>query len=219
LLLGQALVRGNLGVTDVKGGLALVEEAGEAGNARSVIVLADFYTYGIGVPQDPQRSLSLLTTAAVSGNASAARSLIALYRAGRGDDLPRNLNQAEALLHQYAPMMDAYDIAFEEAMLAGSRADDPDSYQKFVDQVDAAPAGALPRLVTTIRGQNQNAYTYLVQELLAKRGIYQGPLNGLMTGSTIRAINALCREGGQETACARGPLHPETAKFLAGFLE
>jgi hypothetical protein len=59
-----------------------------------------------------------------------------------------------------------------------------------------------------------NAFVYLVQLQLAEEGYYNGTVNGLMTSSTITAIQGLCKSLNAKSLCRHGPLSPQAYTLL-----
>jgi len=51
-----------------------------------------------------------------------------------------------------------------------------------------------------------NGYVEVLQEMLAERGYYRGPVDAQLTAATIAAINDFCRDEGLQDFCKHGPL-------------
>lgn len=62
---------------------------------------------------------------------------------------------------------------------------------------------------------NANLFTYLMQDLAARKGNYDGRLSGILDQSTLRAFYQLCREGEVRDACITGPLRRKNSKLIA----
>jgi TPR repeat protein len=84
--------------------------------------------------------------------------------------------------------------------------------------VSKALEGLDPATFTTfafkLAASNVNAFVYVAQSKLTSGGYYDGKLNGLMTRSTILAINRLCDKEIGNGSCALGPLRSAVLKHL-----
>lgn len=80
---------------------------------------------------------------------------------------------------------------------------------KYSQLYDAAPSR--DEVLEASRA-DANLYTYALQRMLELDGKYTGPLSGLLTTSTISAVNAYC--DGADIDCAAGPLSFQTMRAL-----
>ena len=94
--------------------VALLQESVKAGSTRAMLILAELYAAGDGIPADFDKAISLLEQAAAAGEAVAsARALAELYL--NGDPAHRDANKA------IAAYQTAVDLGDPDAMLALAR--------------------------------------------------------------------------------------------------
>lgn len=90
LAMGRALLRGENGEVDQRGGFLWIEKAAAAGDASALLPLAECYLQGWGTPPDGAKAVGLLERARASGDAAAGDLLGVCYARGIGvqkDDL------------------------------------------------------------------------------------------------------------------------------------
>jgi hypothetical protein len=203
--------------------LNLLEAAVSGGNAGATLILGKVMLED-GPLRNIDRGLELLGTAAETGNKSAARQLVLFYIRD-GADRPEAPKQLEALTTRFGdelpdPFVSRSKIiiataAFDEALASLSGLD---SFTPLAEAFSALPANKRRQALMFVLRDDANAYTYVVQDRLSARGLYNGPRNGQMTSSTIRAIAALCAQENLRSECIKGPLHPFTARAIAEML-
>ncbi|HSJ03615.1 MAG TPA: Sel1-like repeat-containing protein kinase family protein [Verrucomicrobium sp.] len=93
---GRALLRGEGGAADERGGFVWLEKASEAGEPGALVPLAECYLQGWGTAPDGAKATSLLQKASNGGNAAAKDLLGVCYARGIGVD--RDDNRAIQLL-------------------------------------------------------------------------------------------------------------------------
>ena len=100
-------------------------------------------------------------------------------------------------------------------MIRGVAASSRAEFTALAQSFREAPPQTRLNLLTTLRWSNANAFVYLVQDEMQARGLYKGPLNGLLTRDTIRAISSLCDAGPSGERCRQGPLTGDAARLIA----
>ena len=73
-------------------------------------------------------------------------------------------------------------------------------------------------LVARLGGASSNTYVYILQRELKEAGHYQGTLNGVLTGATIRAFNQFCDRRNIMAICRTGPLSRPARNVFLDFL-
>ncbi|NBN78047.1 hypothetical protein GWI72_07185 [Microvirga tunisiensis] len=194
---------------------AYLKQAEEMNVPAATVLAADWMLRGQGMRMDVAGALAKLEKAATAGNADAARRLITLYRSGSGKMLKPNPVKARAALSAYAPLLGATFVTREELFISAVAAASRAEFAALAEAFKAAPQQTRVSLLTTLRWSNANAFVYLVQDELQTRGLYKGPLNGLLTRDTIRAIGTLCDAGPSGERCRQGPLTGDAARLIA----
>jgi hypothetical protein len=182
----------------------------------------------MGDPDQQARGLEMLEAASASGSLAAARHVIRFYlRAGR--DRPEALTRLAALAVQFeADLSEAQrarialrplEVRLETAIAGLEPGSQHDSYQTLVEAYDVLPEGRVrTRALAKIWRANRNAYTYLMQDQLGRRGLYDGTRNGLMGTKTIEAFARFCRQIEGGAYCLLGPLNGRAVRVLAEHL-
>ena len=163
----------------------------------------------------------MLTEYSRAGDVDAARYLIGLYRDGYGALLQPDRKAALDLLDFVAGYLGPDMTAIERikllaagCSLAGhspTQQDRPALFQLLHPQQAMS-------VLRDLRRRSAHAYVYFIQQQLAERGIYDGPLSGILDSRTISAFKAACDKAGALRTCAPGPLTDITARVLGGFL-
>ncbi|WP_281977880.1 tetratricopeptide repeat protein, partial [Pseudorhizobium flavum] len=219
-ILGESHLRGRFGArSSPDEGLALLRQAQSLGDQSAPVTLANLYLYGTGVPKDVTRALELLAEAASNGNSNAAKTLISFYRDGRGRDVPKNLSKANAALSSSEAAFSPLDLMREKLLLSVASARSPDRISAVLDEIRAAPPVIASPIIASLRHVNANAYVYFLQQELRDLGIYDGPINGLLTRQTIRAVGTLCSTSKTPGQCSYGPLHSRSANAVLKLLD
>jgi hypothetical protein len=87
------------------------------------------------------------------------------------------------------------------------------------EMVSSAPLAVHLDVLATLSRTNPNAFVYVAQDALKRRDLYDGELNGLLTSSTIRAINQLCSASVAGNRCKRGPLDMDAVRVIVSLIE
>jgi TPR repeat protein len=217
--LGENHAKRNFGkLSSPKIGIELLDHAVAAGDRRAVTVLANLYFSGTGVPRDIQHGLQLLAGAADNGSAPAASSLIALYRDGDLKQIDRNIEKAQSLLEKYKEIYLPGELIREQIALQAALAKTPTQLRDLAAALKSAPPSVQGETLQAIRKSNPNGFVLIGQIRMKEKGIYGGPLNGLLTSSTISAFRSLCNQIPTSGKCDRGPLHWSSAALISTLL-
>ena len=205
LVLATGHLSGRFGdESDPSLGLSLLTELAEGGNSQALVTLANAFYWGSGAPEDPNRAVS------ENGNVAATQRLAMLLRDAPGERIDENLAEARTLISSTSENLPPAVRTREYALLAAADARKSGEFAQVTQFLTEAPAPARPEILRAMFQTNPNAFVYVAQTKLRDRGVYNGPLNGLLTGSTIRAINTIC-----DDVCRRGPMRQEAVQHLS----
>lgn len=219
-----ALARGNFRSefgknSDQKAGLKQLLALADAGNGQAAAILSDAYYWGNRVPRDPAKALGILEKASKAGSFDATRKLIAFYRDAPGKKIPRSLKKARSLLEKRGDQFNPGQLAREQVLLAAADASGVRDYAAISELVrGVAPALQLDTLMA-LKNANPNAFVFIAQTEMKRRSLYKGPVNGLLTMSTIKSINKLCSGSVSGERCKKGPLDAEATRVIAVMID
>ncbi|QRF54353.1 sel1 repeat family protein (plasmid) [Rhizobium rosettiformans] len=218
--LANAHLSGSFGrQSDARLGLKLLQDGRQEGISAATTTLAEVYFRGRGVGRDAGQAVRILTEEADKGNAAAARALIEAYRSGKGKSFPASAPRARAALEKYSALLNETQKTREAFLIDARIAASLAQYEQLDEKIAGVPVSQRRGYIEALRSANQNAYVYVVQKGLKKVGRYDGPINGLLTASTIRAIREICEAGPSGDRCRMGPLHSAAAKVVSARLE
>lgn len=209
------LARGLLNETLASGraaeGYALLQKAVSEGVSGASVYLAEAQLEGTGTTADPQAGLETLTAATNGGDISAARYLIQLYTTGRLG-VRTDIVAARNVLDQIGPTAEPAIVSYENVIVATAEGGD---YGPIGDNFANLDARMKQSALSRVYSMDRNAYVYLLQRRLQDLGHYSGSLNGLMTRSTISAVNQFCAANDIVTVCRLGPLSNVARRSIA----
>lgn len=185
-------------------------------NPQGMFGLASAYWSGAYIEKDRTKAEALIKEAVAAGDPAAmltyAKWLPIL-------DKTTGTEQALALLESNADVLDAAKVTplASEFKLKGDLSFGMrDDVAEWIADVPAVKHDAI---IFSTLSKDQNLYVWLMQDVMAKRGLYTGARNGLLTSSTARGFRALCADLGITADCVRGPLHRQSAKAAADALK
>ena len=199
-------------------GVQLITDASKQGNEQAVATLANLQISGNGLPKNVSKAVKSLAEAAEKGNPRAANMLVAIYRDGRGKDIPKNIPKARSILVRYEKLYAPQDLVRERIVLLAASATSITDFKTLAASLAGAPPAIQSSTISRLRYTNPNAYVYVAQDRLKQRGLYSGPVNGLLTRSTIQAMNRLCQESPSSARCNGGPLDNVAASLISVLL-
>jgi TPR repeat protein len=201
-----AVVTGPLARAHRDDARAMIEGAIESGVPGASATLARLQLDGAFPAEGVGGVISMLTAAAESGDIEAARFMISLYRDGYGLLLPANIPAANDFLTSVETQLGPELATAEHIHLDALQSEGTDTLERISERFATLSQATAMDVLDILRRENARAYVYLLQEGLAERGKYSGPISGSLDSPTIRAINATCAELGAQAACAPGPL-------------
>lgn len=213
--LGKQYIRGDFGLEKQARGIQLLKDAAKEEVRGARTALSSAYAFGLGVPKDPNAALAILNEGVMAGDVPAGRELIRLLTEGSVEGIPRSVDRAKDVYGSIETNMDDRARAFEQAMLVAAEGASTGKFAALGDALAQLDKRDMPLALARLYSLNRNAYVLGLQVNLAERGHYKGSLNGLLTASTIRAVNATCRELELGTKCIQGPLASQTRRELS----
>lgn len=193
------------GKADVAEGLKHAKLLSEAGVISGTIRILDLADQARAAGIDVDAASKAAEAAIAEGNMTPAG---ALYRYLTSPAAGKNEAARLAALRSAYPEFVPLSI---RAKAAFSLAD----YAKYAEEVKATDPARRAGAIRQLRSGSVNAYVYLVQDLLAEKGLYAGARNGLLTGTTISAFNRYCKDQGILAECVEGPISGRATKAFA----
>lgn len=203
-----------------KRGLAMIN-AGLKKNMPGIVpVWAEANLFGRGMPRNPQKALSILKQATAKGDINATFRLAALYIQGYGNAIPRSQRAAKKLLTGLEGKAEKARIEAEMLYMQGAFAASQSELKSFANELKKFSPSVQSSMVSRISWANQNTFVYMLQDHLKDKGLYNGPLNGQLTGSTIKAFSNVCKEIAQDRqVCGNGPLSEQVRILLSDYMK
>jgi len=178
------------------------------------ILEAERKQWGIGSRANGPEAVSILTNAAEKGNSSAAKYLIALLRDGNNLNVRRSASDARAAFETYSHLLSDKERAQYDITLHAAKARTSEAYAVvstlYADQ---------PELRTEAFGKemfksNPNVALYILQVRLKSQGVYNGPLNGYATNTTLSAVYKACIKSLPDEWCDDNVMRPDVIGAL-----
>ena len=176
---------------------------------------AERYFWGQGVEKNLSKSLALLEKASARGNTSAIRYLIGIYRDGRKPQVMRSRARASQYLEKFGAGLPPAQRQQEAILIRVASAADPGTFLALVEDAEVFSVVNQPEFQSQLMHVNPNFSVFRAQKGLKKAGLYSGPLNGLATEQTLRAIRAGCQQLKNSYDCGPFPLTARNLYRLA----
>jgi TPR repeat protein len=161
--------------------------------------------------------LGLLESAAMAGDADAARYLLSIYRDGMGSAVRPSPARAQALLGALQGIVSPQLLAVEQILLAAKADPQPSALEQIAASFALLDRNDGGDVLRQLSRSNQNAYLFLLQTRLKEMGFYDGPATGVLSGGTMDAFLAACAEAKEMERCDRGPLTDDAVRFFSSF--
>jgi len=167
--------------------------ARENDSTRIEVLDAQRQMWGISMRASGPATIEKLEKEASEGNKDALKFLISLVRDGNEMNIRSKPARASTYIEKYLDMLTpAEAMQFKlsiEAAQANSRAEYNTIYKRFSEWEGAVP----DELAKEVFAANPNLSIYMLQKSMKEQGTYKGPLNGLATRSTLKAIVKGCK--------------------------
>ena len=216
--LAKALVAGPLANRHRDEALTLLTGAVESGLPGAAAELARLQLAGTFPGHGLDGVLTMLLDTARNGDGESARYLLQLYREGYGLVLQPDRAAAENLLSSLEPVLGVEGVAVERIYLAAPNGSGNENLKTIYDEFSKLKRPSGIQVLRYLRMSNAHAYVYIVQTRLKERGIYSGPLHGLLDTGTIAAMRTACQAIGAARTCDAGPLTDGAVQVLGNYL-
>lgn len=157
---------------------------------------------------DRDTVLGILAEAAEAGDGAATRALARAYRTADIKGPHREL------IDRYAVQIESDDRVIELVYASYDPTDHLQSRERASEILASVSGQAFVRGMMQLRSLERTSYVYVLQIELAALGYYDGPKNGTLTRSTIRAMLALCGDSGILDECREGPISKENSELI-----
>jgi len=214
----RAYATGPLASRHRKEALDTLENAVASKIPGAAATMADLQLAGAFPSKGTKGVIPMLIEHARDGDVDAARYLLGLYRDGYGALLQPDRQAAADFLDTVSAELGPDITAIERIKLLATTARSPESYKGISEQFALLGSQDSMKALRDLRRKNAGAYVYVVQKRLADRGIYGGPLSGILDSRTISAFNAACEAADALRTCAPGPLTDITATVIGSYL-
>lgn len=191
------------------------EAAMAAGDTKGSFGLARAYWAGRFVEKDREKAVTLIKQAVDADDRNA---IMAYANWLSVLDKENGVEQALSLIESKIDVLDPERI---DPLVAQIKLRGPldFSMRDTVESLIATlPENRRDLTIFTTLGKDKNLYVWLMQDVLAKRGLYSGSRNGLLTNSTARGFARLCSQLDISSDCVRGPLYGLSARAVSNAL-
>lgn len=197
-----------------KAGIKVLQSAIDRGDSDAVKLLAMAHMRGEGVPRDPAKALRILEDKAKSGDSLSALTLIQLQLTPAAKGGAGNVAGARLALRDYSPILPAEDIRTETLMLEFAAPFNAARVDALVAEFAALELEHKRAAVTRLRAININYYVAVMQDMMKRNRLYEGPISGQLSSASIVAFARMCRLQQKETECREGPLSYRARQVL-----
>ncbi len=185
-----------------------------AAHANDIVVVdAQRYLYGIGVPKSISRYFSILQGAARAGNVEATKALLRTYRNGVRPIIAKDSARATAEIRNFAPQLGEDRVKAEIALVRLSNLSTPKQFQTALKDSRFSEIIERIDLAYEVSTTNPTFQVFRLQEKLARAGLYAGKPSGNLNRRLILAIRNICASENQGQPCAEPvatPLYIQT---------
>lgn len=190
------------------------EKARAAGNARIEVLDAIRQMWGISMRADGPATVAKLRAAADKGNVDAAKYLISILRDGNGMNIARDRAAATEAVGRYANILTKTEIWQYNLSINAALASNTSAYASISNEITAHPEWITSPLAVELQKANPGVAMYLLQQHLKAKGLYHGPLDGLVGKKTLRAMHSACDGLWDRSGCDDNPLNPAVVAAL-----
>ncbi|MCL7464695.1 tetratricopeptide repeat protein [Phaeovulum sp. NW3] len=185
------------------------QQARAAGEGRIEVLEAQRRTWGISMVASGPETLAGLERAAEAGNKDALLYLIGLVRNGNRYNIRKEPDRALAYLDRFANLLSAPEIERLRFSIDAARVKTIPAYEVLAARLAAKPDLLAGGFGPELAWANDNFAIYLLQTRLQAEGRYSGPINGLATRATLRALYDDCKPLMGPVRCGDDILKPE----------
>ena len=190
------------------------ERARAAGEERIATLEAARRMWGISMRASGPETIELLEQAAEDGNASALKYLVALVRDGNNLNVRKRPDQARDYLERFGDLLTPKEAEQLAMTVDAAVAKDPSAYAVIAENLGRHPELKSVWFGKELYRANPNVAVFVLQADMKRRGVYSGPLNGLATRTTLRALFRDCMTLQDTARCGDSVMHPDVVGAL-----
>ncbi|WP_287185830.1 hypothetical protein, partial [Rhodovulum sp.] len=184
------------------------------GQDRVDVLEAERQMWGISMRANGPAALAILEEAVERGNAEALKALVALKRDGNGMNVRRDRAGAREALDRYGELLTPTEAAQLGLSLRVAEARTPQDFAPLAQALDMAGPLRSAWFAGQLNAANPNFAIYLLQKRMRDEGLYAGPLDGVATRSTLRAMLRACHMLADTSGCADSVMNPRVIAAL-----
>ncbi|MCK4712065.1 MAG: sel1 repeat family protein [Marinosulfonomonas sp.] len=190
------------------------EKARDAGEGRIAVLEAERQMWGISMRASGPKTIAGLEEAAKAGNKDAVKFLISLVRNGNRLNIRKNTEQAKTYLDHFSALLTPAEVEQFLFTFDAVKARSTAAYKALAEDLENRPELKSLWFGKELFAANPNFAVYLLQVDMKGKGIYTGPLDGMATRSTLRAIYSECQTIRDASRCGDAVLHPDVIGAL-----
>ncbi|WP_165905312.1 tetratricopeptide repeat protein [Rhodovulum euryhalinum] len=184
------------------------EKARSAGDERIAVLEAERRMWGISMRASGPGAIAVLEQAVEAGNATALKYLIGLVRDGNGMNVRKRPERARAYLSRFSDLLTPTEAAQLAMTIDAATANSPAAQAAVAEDLARHPEFRSPWFGRELFKANPNLAVRLLQTDMKRRGLYSGPLDGLATRPTLRALLQDCMTLQDGARCRDGVMDP-----------
>jgi TPR repeat protein len=215
--LAKLLLQGS--AAQQKTAIQVLKPAVDRGDAEAVKLLALSYLKGEGVPRDPEKARTMLKQKARGGDGEAALTLVQIELSADAGNGVANVEGAKVALDDYASILRPDDIRTEQLMIDFAAPFDTAKIEGLVAKFNILALENKREMMTRLRALNINYYVAIVQDMMKRNRLYEGPVSGQLSAASIVAFAKMCQLQNKENECLDGPLSYRSRVFLQSVMQ
>ncbi|TCM86108.1 tetratricopeptide repeat protein [Rhodovulum steppense] len=212
--LAEGAMYGYLGADSRSKFPAFAERARAVGQDRVAVLEAERQMWGISMRANGPAALAMLDEAVERGNAEALKALVALKRDGNGMNVRRDQAGAREALDRYGELLTPTEAAQLGLSLRVAEARTPQDFAPLAEALGMVGPLRSTWFAGQLNAANPNFAIYLLQKRMRDEGLYAGPLDGVATRETLRAMFQACHMLPDTSGCADSVMNPRVIAAL-----
>lgn len=190
------------------------ELARAAGQTDVAVMEAQRRIWGISMRASGPEAIKILELAADTGNRDALWFLIGQVRNGNKWNIRKQPDRARAYLDRYDSFLSPTERAHLELSIDAAEVATIPKFRTLARRYEVQPELKTFQFSQDMFAANPNFVVYMLQDELRAAGRYTGPIDGLATEKTLRALRAACQGLRDTSLCGNTVLHPNRVAAL-----
>lgn len=215
--LAKLLLQGS--AAQQKTAIHVLQPAVDRGEAEAVKLLALSYLAGEGVPRDPEKARTMLEKRARTGDGDAALTLVQIELSPDAKDGAANVEAAKQALKNYASILPPEATRTEHLMIDFAAPFDTVKIDGLVEKYNTLELENRRAVMTRLRALNINYYVAILQDMMKRSRLYDGPVSGQLSAASIVSFARMCQLQNKEKECLDGPLSYRSRVFLQTIMQ